>query len=172
MRGHISAQMHCLDHRPSGSQSHRGLRGGLTKTLLLADAEEEVAELAKLRKLLCLTKDAVADIDHATKGRVFRAAVQDALAAGIDGFTQVGFTDRISGRSLGRALMSQTDGNAAPLTQFPGVSKQRPLPQQHVRLAGRHAALSLLQMHPRRIARRCARRARRWPSTRRSRRTS
>lgn len=31
----------------------------------------------------------MADIDRATRGRVFRAAVQDALGAGIDGFTQV-----------------------------------------------------------------------------------
>ena len=51
--------------------------------------DEEAAELAKLRKLLCLPKDAVAGIDRATKGRIFRTAVNDALGAGIDGFTQV-----------------------------------------------------------------------------------
>lgn len=52
-------------------------------------ADEEAAELAKLRKLLCLSSEAVADIDRATKGRIFRLAVNDALSAGIDGFTQV-----------------------------------------------------------------------------------
>ena len=31
----------------------------------------------------------MAEIDTATKGRVFRTAVQSALGAGIDGFTQV-----------------------------------------------------------------------------------
>ena len=51
-------------------------------------ADEEEQELATLRKLLCLPKEAVADIDTATKGRIFRTAVQSALGAGIDGFTQ------------------------------------------------------------------------------------
>jgi Chloroplast envelope transporter len=55
----------------------------------LAPAEEEEKELSNLRKLLCLTKEAVADIDMATKGRIFRKAVESALGAGIDGFTQV-----------------------------------------------------------------------------------
>jgi len=52
-------------------------------------ADEEAEELTKLRKLLCLSSEAVADIDRATKGRIFRSAVNDALGAGIDGFTQV-----------------------------------------------------------------------------------
>jgi Chloroplast envelope transporter len=61
----------------------------LTASCVLHPAEEEEQELAKLRKLLCLTKEAVADIDTATKGRIFRTAVQSALGAGIDNFTQV-----------------------------------------------------------------------------------
>lgn len=71
---------------------HNAIDAPLTHPGILYLSDEEETELASLRKLLCLPKEAVAEIDTATKGRVFRTAVQSALGAGIDGFTQVPLT--------------------------------------------------------------------------------
>jgi hypothetical protein len=53
--------------------------------VLAADAEAE--ELSKLRKLLCIGSSDLQEIEVASKGRVFTAAVVDALGAGIDSFS-------------------------------------------------------------------------------------
>lgn len=49
--------------------------------------DDEEKELKNLRRLLCLTAEQVQEIEKTTKGRIYAAAVNDALGAGIDNFT-------------------------------------------------------------------------------------
>ena len=73
-------------------------------------------ELSELRKLLCLKQSDVADIERATKGRIFRTAVADALGAGIDSFTGVSQGKRIAASIVSFVALPVV---LAHLLQFP-----------------------------------------------------
>ena len=68
---------------------------------LLAAADEEAEELSTLRKLLCIGSKDLQEIEVASKGRVFQAAVVDALGAGIDSFS---FEDRANVKKAREAV--------------------------------------------------------------------